>query len=450
MDKEKRKSLLQMYDLLANALGQIKALTAEGLVDNVFSLLSQLQESAVLVGTTIEGIAGEGTDSVKKLEDLCEQIFVFSEGLESGNSNLDPLVKSLENAKSAFENEFPRIKEVVFLPCSPELWDGFDALYKALANMPDHNVNVIPIPWFDKKSDGELDTSNPHFDTTAYPRYVKLTAFDKYDFAGEHPDIIYIQNAYDSSNLGGSVHPAFYAENLKNYTNELVYIPHFVLDETNIAKANQRHKLWDYLNIPGINSIDRIIVQSENLKLAILYLYAGEEESEYKKMLDAKISFEGFPRTAAVRNVVAESSQKFVPEIPESWKRFIFRENGTKKKVILYSNSIQSLLDKDFRLVSKIKRSLEIFKANSNDIALIWRPHALFGEVADSLRPETVAEFSLVVDEYKAAAFGIMDNSPDPTTAIALSDAYYGDPGSVMELFKVTGRPIMIENTDIE
>ena len=473
MDKEKRKSLLQMYDLLSEALTQIDNLVAQGSIDDALSLLSQLQESAVMVGTTIEGIAGEGTESVQKLEELCEQIFLFSEDIQSGKiqvsidespnektpelsngflaegTGLESLSRSLNDARSVFESEFPRSKEVVFLPCSPELWDGFDALYRELSEMPEYNVSVIPIPWFDKKPSGDLDTANPHFDTATYPSHVKLTAFDKYDFAGTHPDIIYIQNAYDSSNLGGSVHPAFYADNLKNYTDELVYIPHFVLDETIANNKGQRHKLLDFLSVPNIDSINKIIIQSEGLKLAMLCLFAGEEESEYKKKLDEKISFEAFPRITAIKNTVDEQGSSNTHEIPDSWKPFILKADGTRKKVILYSNSVQALLDQSNRLPQKIKSSLEIFRSNSDDIALIWRPHPLLEEIASSLRPETASDFQALIDEYLNAGFGILDDSLDPTTAIAISDAYYGDTGSVMELFKATGRPIMIENCEL-
>ncbi len=450
MDKEKRNSLLKMYDLLSEALGQIEKLVAERSVDAAISLLAQLQESAVLVGTTIEGIAGEGTTSVQKLEELCEQVFLFSEAVQTDNSaDLQALSLALEDARSAFEREFPKVKEVVFLPCSPELWAGFDALYRELSANPSYNVNVVPIPWFDKLPDGDLDPDNPHFDTTTYPSYVKLTAFDKYDFADAHPDTIYIQNAYDSSNLGGSVHPAFYADNLRNYTDELVYIPHFVLDETIAGSKRQRHKLMDYLAIPSIDSIDRIIIQSENIKLAMLCLFAGEEESEFRKKLEEKISFDGFPRVTSVKNAVSDLSQNNAPAIPDAWEPFILREDGTRKKVILYCNSIQALLDQSSQLTQKMKNSLEIFKSASDDIALIWRPHPMIEEIAGYLRPEVVSDFRALIADYKSANFGILDESIDPTTAIAISDAYYGDAGSVLELFKVTGRPIMIENCEL-
>lgn len=51
--------------------------------------------------------------------------------------------------------------------------------------------------------------------------------------------------------------------------------------------------------------------------------------------------------------------------------------------------------------------------------------------------------------EKELYGWGIYDDTPDIDRAIALSDAYYGDMSSVVELYKVTGKPIMIQNLEI-
>jgi hypothetical protein len=50
-----------------------------------------------------------------------------------------------------------------------------------------------------------------------------------------------------------------------------------------------------------------------------------------------------------------------------------------------------------------------------------------------------------IIAEYQKQSFGIFDASPDLDRAVILSDAYYGDPSSVVELFKVLGKPVMIQ-----
>jgi hypothetical protein len=135
--------------------------------------------------------------------------------------------------------------------------------------------------------------------------------------------------------------------------------------------------------------------------------------------------------------------------IPENWKAYLYKPDGTRKKVILYSNSVPTMLEHSTKLVDKIKSSFDIFKQNSDDIALIWRPHPLLLEVAIQLRPEITNSFRELIDYFNNEELGTIDNNPDPAPSIALADAYYGDPGSIMELFKLTGKPIMIENPDV-
>ena len=52
------------------------------------------------------------------------------------------------------------------------------------------------------------------------------------------------------------------------------------------------------------------------------------------------------------------------------------------------------------------------------------------------------------MEEYRAGGWGIYDDSADLNRAIAISDAYYGDPSSVVELFKKVGKPVMLQNVD--
>ena len=46
-------------------------------------------------------------------------------------------------------------------------------------------------------------------------------------------------------------------------------------------------------------------------------------------------------------------------------------------------------------------------------------------------------------------SWGIYDDSPEMNLAIAISDAYYGDPSSVVEVYKATGKPIMLQNVEV-
>lgn len=66
-----------------------------------------------------------------------------------------------------------------------------------------------------------------------------------------------------------------------------------------------------------------------------------------------------------------------------------------------------------------------------------------------AMRPDLYREYTEIVKTFQEENWGIYDESADIDRAIILSDAYYGDMSSVVEMYKVTGKPIMIENCEV-
>ena len=106
------------------------------------------------------------------------------------------------------------------------------------------------------------------------------------------------------------------------------------------------------------------------------------------------------------------------------------------------------LRDKD-KLLDKIEDSLKIFKKNSDNITLLWRPHPLLSATMSGMLPELKQRYENIVQRYKEEGWGIFDDTSDLNRAMVLSDAYYGDGSSVLWLYELTGKPIMHHNIDI-
>ena len=70
-----------------------------------------------------------------------------------------------------------------------------------------------------------------HYEGNEYPKNIEVTSYLACFVEDRRPDAIYIHNPYDDYNRATNVHPNFYSSRLKNYTDELVYIPYFVLSE---------------------------------------------------------------------------------------------------------------------------------------------------------------------------------------------------------------------------
>lgn len=64
----------------------------------------------------------------------------------------------------------------------------------------------------------------------------------------------------------------------------------------------------------------------------------------------------------------------------------------------------------------------------------------------ESMRPQLWQEYKEIVEQYKQESWGIYDDSADMDRAVILSDAYYGDASSVVQLYKKTGKMIMMQD----
>ena len=118
------------------------------------------------------------------------------------------------------------------------------------------------------------------FDTDQYPDYVPLTDYNTYDFRKRQPDVVFIHNPYDDCNFTTSIHPFFYSRNLKQYTDLLIYIPCFKLDEFDPEDSKAYYNMRYYVSVPGLAHADKILIPSERMRQTYInYLteFAGED-----------------------------------------------------------------------------------------------------------------------------------------------------------------------------
>ena len=64
------------------------------------------------------------------------------------------------------------------------------------------------------------------------------------------------------------------------------------------------------------------------------------------------------------------------------------------------------------------------------------------------MRPEVLKEYEELKKQYIKAGWGIYDDTSDLDRAIICSDIYYGDQSSVMELYRITGKPILYQEME--
>lgn len=449
--KHTQKQLLEIVDSLIHVNAIIKNLVASDNVEQLSAILSEAQNVAISLGTAIENALGLGTQAVHVLEEYCEVLWNISEAdeKEAKISETDRFADLMEREREEIEN-FPIKKVAVFLPYKASMWDSLESVWMAARDDEMCDDYVIPIPYFDKNGDGTFKEG--HYEGNDYPDYVPVYDWQKMDLATLRPDSIFIHNPYDEYNHVTSVHPDYYSYRLKEYTDKLVYIPYFVTNG-GINEIN--------CQVSAILHADKVIVQNEEQKETYKKVYMDLKGEKHRELEVAV----GVKDEAFWRTLEKEADDKFLPlgspkfdkvantsrddvEIPENWERLITREDGSRKKVILYNTTVDALLKHSEEMIAKIKSTLLVFK-EQDDVVLLWRPHPLNRTALEFSRPDLHQEYLSIVENYKSEGWGIYDDTADFNRAIVISDAYYGDGGSAVPLYKATGKPIMLQNVEM-
>ena len=441
---------VENYIALFRKLGEAVYLELSGKDANVAKASEYLQtwqQKAIELGEYIEGEEGLGHATVNVLEEFCETLYEVNEEIlserglsaDSAQNRLDSGVNKIE--KSAHQ-DIDIQTLVVFLPYKASMWDSLESVWKRKKDEPGTTALVIPIPYFDKNPDGSPKVF--HYEGDQYPEEVPVVSFEDYDFGKEHPDEVYIHNPYDDLNYVTSIHPFFYSENIKKFAEKLIYIPYFVLNEPDLNNKDTLEHIKGFALTRGVMNADEVIVQSEQMKKAYVMVLTEHFGEETRENWENKIKGTGSPKFEKVLSLKKEDMV-----IPEEWMKIILKPDGSWKKIVLYNTGVVAILNQGEKMITKIKDVLQVFKENADDVALLWRPHPLIQATLESMLPDILEDYRQIVEKYKAEGWGIYDDTSDMDRAIIISDAYYGDGSSMVQLYEKLEKPIMIQNTEV-
>lgn len=422
MRKIQKQQAEDLIDLLAQAHDEIRSALEQQNIIKAQELLVDCQSAAISLGTLIEQAEGEGFATVALLEDYCELTYQFHESISrqetvNVNSVYKCLRKALFRIENSVHNDIKVTYEIVFLPYKASMWDSLESIWMAADEDPECNAYVVPIPYYDKKSNGAFGEC--HYDGNDFPEYVPITDYRTFSLEMRHPDVIYIHNPYDRGNSVTSIDPRFYSKELKKYTDCLMYVPYYAT--TGGMSEGQRQCLAYYYS-------DYIVIQAE----------------KYRKFFDSKLPDRKFLPLGSPKfdRVIRMCQQN--QECPKDWKQML---DG--KKVYFYNTSIGGMLGDTESFLKKMEYVFHCFEGRK-DICLLWRPHPLLESTFDSLRKDYRPAYDALKRYFHEKQIGIYDDTPDITKTIALCDAYVGDAGtSVTSLFGIAGKPLFILNNQI-
>ena len=334
--------------------------------------------------------------------------------------------------KKALDVFFQQIQEenetyrVLFLPYKYSMWDSFESIFEAAKEDENCEIYVMPIPYYDK--DQEDNFTEIHDESGSYPDDVGIISWQDNQVDEIDPDVIFIHNPYDGTNLLTSIHPKYYTNKLVCKDRIVIYVPYYVsyTDDEGISV---------FMGSAGYYT-DYVIVQSE------WYKEKFELEMLKHNILNDgnKFIVLGNPKYDKIRSL-----NKYEYPLKDDWKEKLFDVSGDKKFTVLLDTTIEVLTKGKEKTLNKVEKVIDFFE-KQKDFALIWRPHPLIKPTLRNMCPELIPTYVKLVDRCKNLDNCIFDDTNDMHTAMAWSDAFMGKYGSMIELYRVTKKPtIMLE-----
>lgn len=420
MRKKIKKEIKGIIQIMLEAHEHAAFLLQNKRIAEANNILSQCQDCAVHIGESIEKSEGMDTKAVSHLETYCENLFKMSRTIEKKKVTglKRQLDSGLEQVRYEIEENIPldRMK-IVFMPYKASMWDCMESVWEAADSDEECDAYVVPIPYYERNEQGGAERLC--YEGDIFPKEVPITSYEEFSLEAERPDVIYIHNPYDENNYVTSVHPDYYSSRLKEYTDELVYIPYFILYPGEMPEMHR--------NLASYQNIDKIIVQDETKKESMLDFVPEE-----------KIVVLGSPKVDHILKLGERRQEIIEHEIPKEWRKKI-----AGKKVILFNVSINGILQNKRYALGKIRYVLSCFE-NRDDVVLLWRPHPLVEATLKSMRSEMYEEYMSIKKSFIRKGKGIFDETGDAGISAVVADAYLGEyASSMVHYFGVLGKPVM-------
>ena len=405
MRKRERDHLLAVADSMLDAARQLPYVESA----SVRRIASDILEAAPLLGAP----ACEGAR--QEVARAAESVLSGAGADVRATSAETELVGQLRALKQRLLADATITYTVAFMPYNASMWDSLHTIWAAAEADPRVEAIVVPIPYADRLPDGSAGAWHVH--TNDLPPEVPVTPYTEFDLKGTHPDVIYVHNPYDGTNRVTSVAPQFYSAELRPHTDLLVYVPYYV---SAVAPGEHLYRS------PSFELFDKVIVQSEEIGQPVI-----------EKWSTNKVVPLGSPKFDYVRTAGSAP--------PREWT-----ESMNGRIALLQLTSVSTVLGGDRQAVIRKLHEVLDFVEASEDLMLWWRPHPLERATVTSMVPDVDTVYTAYEERARRSGRVIVDTSADLHRAIHNTHAYYGQWSSVVELFGFTGKPMVIQDANVE
>lgn len=435
-DKNGYKNLLRdAFKKLQQMANEIKPQFYES--GEVAERLSQMQQLVIDIGSLIENIKGEGTETVTSLEQLCEAIYQMS----IGTSGMD-VKEYIDKSKKTFEREILCRKEVVFIVHKSEEWKYVQWYFNNTKNVEKMDAYIVAVPYYYKKYDGTCYDAK--YELEKIKQVVRsfngtdenVVDNEQFDIALHHPDIIVIQNPCDEWNNTITLAKDYYSSTLQKLTDKLVYIQSFKVEEFTEESYREWHNMKYYCTMPGVVRADEVYVQSESMRRLYIKKLTEFTKENMRDVWENKIY--------NVKLYMKENNRS------ANFTRNINDELLYRKKIAFYVQ-IGSIIEYGVQMIKKLESVIEVFAGNKNIVEIVWvcdKGHEVY---LRNYNEKLAAAYMRIKERILRENIGkcIYREENDVAKIVRMCDAYYGSEGSIGLEFMLAKKPGMIMNVDM-
>lgn len=307
---------------------------------------------------------------------------------------------------------------IVFLPFCDKYWNMMSDEYQKCVDDESYEVYVVPIPYYFKDY-ATKELLDEQYCIDLYPEDIELYDWTMFDIATIHPSKIYIQFPYDQYNPVISIHPNFYSATLKKYTDELIYIPWFQVDDFDISEERSYMNMNEYCLMPGVVNADKILLNSE--KIREMYIRKLSKWSDFESNYSNRI-------------------------VVTPYKETVFYTKD--HLVIMYYIGLSQIIENGATMIKKINQTIAIIRKNKK-LSLYLKVDNTFEESLKILDNYLFTSFTDAINPIKDDPDWIYDNTTYNSAAVEYCDAFYGDAGHLADMFRQAQKPYLIQDPTI-
>lgn len=145
-----------------------------------------------------------------------------------------------------------------------------------------------------------------------------------------------------------------------------------------------------------------------------------------------------------------DSNTKDPMALPEEWQALLLRKDGTRKKIVLSANDPFVFVEQGEKALDRLEETLSYFEKIKDTVALWWRPHPVMKKMLEQADSGLGDRYRHMLEQYKAAGWGICDETDNIDRAVEECDVYYGDMNAILQPFQNAEKPILIKGIDAE